>query len=209
VINLVKLGAAILDKLTGALLIQAKGGPVSETDDNAAPDYGNAPNFSALGLTAMPYPETEDGHAEGIVVEVPGLDGAIIGGRDTRTAKIVGNLKPGDTVVHSTGPEQAAQLQLKEKKRQAVLRTIGTNGKDVAIVLDGRNDKVQVIAFGQMFEMTPSGVSIVEKGGAAILMGGGVVRLLGTVVLGGSTPIAPVHSGFGPSAPSPGVFVGI
>lgn len=29
---------------------------------------------------------------------------AIVGVRDTRTAKIVGNIKPGDIILHSTGP---------------------------------------------------------------------------------------------------------
>ena len=65
----------------------------------------------ALGLTAKPYPATAEGYVEAVLEdEVDGLDGLVIGARDLRTAKIVGNLKDGDTCLHSTGPQQAAQV---------------------------------------------------------------------------------------------------
>ena len=207
--ELVDAGAAKLDPKTGALLVQCKAAPVSEEGD--APDYGDAPVFACLGVTSMPYPADENGGAQLVVADdIPGVDGAVIGGRDTRSAKIVGNLKPGDTVVHSTGPKQAAQLQLKEGKRQAVLASKDTRGQTMVAMLDGVNDKVQIAAFGHIVEVSrENGICLVaDGGGAGIQISGSIVSIFGTVVLGGRTPTAPVLAGSPPGVPSPGVFVG-
>lgn len=210
-ITICDMGAASLDG-DGVLLVQCKGDAV-DAGGTAAPDFGLAPMMCALGLTAMPYPATDEGSAEALVGDgIPGLDGVVIGARDTRTAKIVGNLQPGDTVLHSTGPQQAAQVQLKEKKRQAVFRTVDTRGKDMALVLDGKNDKVQLTAFGHMFEMNRDAIVLTHRGGATLVLDANLIALLSTVVLGGKTPFAPVHSGAGvgsTSIPTPGVFVGV
>ena len=208
-----ELGAARLDDETGALFVQCKGAPVSE--DGTAPDFGETPMMCALGLTALPYQATEEGSAEGIVADdVPGMDGAVVAARDIRTAKVIGNGEGGDTFLHSTGPEQASQVMLKEKKRQAVLRTKDTRGKDMVVVLDGKNDKVQIAALGAIIEITRENGTVLtsETGGASIQLKGDLAIITGTVVLGGRKPVAPVHSGVGAGAtsiPTPGVFIGV
>jgi hypothetical protein len=209
VAELVDAGAAKLDPKTGALLVQCKGSTLSTDGD--APDYGDAPVFAALGIVAMPYPADDNGGAQFIVAnDVTGLDGAVIGGRDTRTSKIVGNLKPGDTVVHSTGPKMAAQLQLKEDKRQAVLVSKDTRGQTMVAMLDGVNDKVQIAAFGGIIELSRENGIVLSHGGAGLQIKDGVISQTGTIVLGGRTPTLPVLAGAsGPAGvATPGVFVG-
>ncbi len=110
--------------LLGASKIGANGSPVWQpavpiTDDSEDLEgFGECQVFQSLGISSLPYQKDENGFAECLVMRnVGGRDAVCLGARDTRSAKIVGNLKPGDTVVHSTGPSEAAQLQLKEEKR--------------------------------------------------------------------------------------------
>lgn len=203
------LGASTLDPGTGALLTQCKGAPLSD-DPADAEDFGEIPIACALGLVAMPFPANDTGAAQGIVAPVPGLDGVVIAARDTRTAKVVGNMRPGDTVVHSTGPNQAAQLQLKETKRQAVLATKGSDGRQVIVMLDGANDKIQILGFGCMIQLNKEDGCMLtsETGAASIQLKGDTISLTGTVVLGGRTPVAPILMGPSPGVPVPGVFAG-
>lgn len=209
--ELVDLGAATLDPKTKAPLFQCKGAPLSSNGD--APDYGATPLLQCLGVTTMPYPADENGGAQGVMVDVEGLDGVLVGARDTRTAAIVGNLKPGDCCVHSVGPEQAAQLQLKEEKRQAVLVSKDTQGKTMVIAMDGKNDKITIAGFGCAFEMSrENGIVLTDETGAAVLQlkGGQAILCGNSTVLGGRTPIATIVAGTGgPAAVAvPGLFAG-
>ncbi len=215
--DLVELGAATLSPTTNALAVQCKAASLSD-EDGDAPDYGDVMFACALGLAAMPYPATADGAAEAIVAtDVPGLDGVMVGARDTRTAKIYGNLKPGDTALHSTGPQMAAQVQCKEEKRQVCMVTKDTAGKTMIALLDGAGDKVQISGFGLMFEMSKEQGIVLSSGGATLQIKDGVISLAGQVVLGGRTPVGyvqfspsltPVVGVTGGCSPSPGVFVG-
>lgn len=186
-LDIVTLGASSLDPDTNAVLVQAAQ-PV--TDDSDAENFGEVPLIQCLGVTAMPYPTSAEGRCEGIVAGgIGGLDGCVLGARDTRTAKIAGNLKPGDTVVHSTGPQQAAQLQLKEEKRQAVLVTRGSDGKQILLSLDGKNDKVTVAAFGGVFEMTKDTISLMHPNGqSGLVIGSSGVQVVGKLLGGKPIP---------------------
>lgn len=163
--------------------------PVANDNDDVEP-LGESEVFQALGVTSLPYPKDENGYAEAVALRnVGGRNVVYVGARDTRTAKIVGNMKPGDTVIHSTGPRQAAQLQLKEEKQQAVLTTKSSAGKTMMVILDGKNDKVQITGLGAIIEIDKSGdVSIANKGGASILLQGSDIHLLGNVKLPGMNP---------------------
>ncbi len=151
-----------------------------------------------------------------IVGGVGGADAVIIGARDTRTAKIAGNLKPGDTVVHSTGPKQAAQLQLKEDKRQAMLVTKGSDGKQAMLLLDGKNDKVTIAAFGFVIDISKSSgtMSLMSPNGQnGIVISDSGTRIMGQIVhnLGGPLSLAAgtaANIGAVGLVPVPGVFVG-
>lgn len=196
-------GAIALDPESNTLLVQCKGSVISEDDANVE-DYGQAPIMCALGVTAAPYQATPEGAVE-MVVEtgISGIDGVIIAARDTRNAAIVGALKPGDTVVHTTGPKQSAQLQLKEEKQIAALLTKDGGKKTMAVILDGTNNKLQITARGALFEIDDSGdVSITGKGGAGIMFKGDKVHFGGTVNLGAGNP--PGFTLMASPVPSPG-----
>ena len=80
------------------------------------------------------------------------------------------------------------------------------------LLIDGKNDKIQITAFGQMFEMSKTdGITITDGSAASIRIKDGVVALLGQVCLGGMIPFQPVIAG--PSSvagvPAAGVFVGV
>lgn len=152
------LGTSRLDPRTNVIVTQTTRGDES---------FGELPMYQCLGVTSVPWAPDDKGAAEGIVAEgVGGLKGAIIGGRDARNAKITGNAKPGDTIVHTTGPSQAAQLQLKEAKRQAVLATRDTENKQIVIMLDGNSDKVSIAAFGYGIQIARStGISLTSANG--------------------------------------------
>lgn len=173
----------------------------SDTDSDGSVDV-----LQCLGVSSAPYPVDKTGHAEGLKLEGCGSRNAvIIGGRDTRNAKIVGNLKPGDTVVHSTGPQQAAQLQLKEAKRQAVLATKDSNGDTMALVLDGINNKFSLAVLGHVLEITEDGLTFTHASGKqSIIVGASQINLVGTIVLGGGTPNPMMCVMLGPQTGSPG-----
>lgn len=201
-IEVYDLGAARLGKNTGALLVQGKG-PQLSADRNDCKSLDDAPVYSQIGVTAMHYPATDDGHAEGLfALNIPGSAGVMVGGRDTRTANIVGALKPGDTCVHSTGPNQAAQLQLKEQGRQAYLTAKTADGKDLVHVLDGSAEQIAISGFNYIVEMKKgSGVTIANgTGNASIqLLDDGTVWIKGSRVLLGSQPSGIVVTSVGAS----------
>lgn len=207
--DVVVLGATEL--VDGVPVVQARVAlSALETDSE---DFGRVDVMQGLGLTSAPWPADASGHAEAVVLrKVGGHEAVCVGARDTRTARIVGNLKPGDTVLHSTGPGQSAQLQLKESTRQAVLVTKGSDGKQVLVSLDGTADKVTIAAFGHVFEMSvANGICLIDSTGkGGLIIKDGIVSLFGVVVLGGRTPTVPVISGTSPpGVPTPGVFAGV
>ncbi len=164
--------------------------PVAENDNDDIESLGESESFQALGLTSLPFPKDDDGHAEAVFIrDVGGRKGVYVGARDTRTAKIVGKMEPGDTVVHSTGPKQAAQLQLKEKKMQAALVSKDKRGKTMMVMIDGENGKLQINAMGAMFEIDIDGdISLTAKGGANILLQGGDCYINANLHLPGMAP---------------------
>lgn len=203
-----------------------KGGvPVWPAVNRLGPDpgdvepLGDADVFQALGVSSLPFPSDDGGKAEGVILRgVGGRPAVCVGGRDTRSAAIVGNLKPGDTVLHSTGPSQAAQVQCKESKRQVVMASKDPNGKTIVINLDGGNNKIQFVLSGMVFEMNGQDKSVsITNGQCQILMQGSTICLDGDVILGGTTAdpvnkimvsalVGPVPAGCAPSGP-PGILV--
>ncbi len=209
------LGASHVTK-DGVAVVQLVVPLTNETDD--VEPQGEVDFFGSLGLTALPW-ASGGGHAEGLFARgVPGYNAICFAARDTRSSAIVGKMRPGDTVVHSTGPNQAAQLQLKEEKKQAALVSEDSGGKTMMFMLDGKNDKIQLTAFGSIIEITRDGISIVSAGD--LILSGKTVSIQGQVILGGSTPnpamrvmTAPAPSPGGaaalPMLPAPGIFIGV
>jgi hypothetical protein len=201
--DLLDIGAAKLDPRTNALLVQAKTTQVSADADDA-PDIGDAPMMCALGVTAFPYPADEHGNAQGIKSDVPGTDGIITAARDTRTATVTAELGPGETCVHSTGPEFDSRLFLKDKLAAIVV------SDSMSVVIDEKNQKITISCFGAHIEASKDGGCYMSSGGAMIQVKDGVCTITGQVVLGGRNPIQPLL--MGPSGvagvPVPGVFAG-
>lgn len=141
---------------------------VGPSDADQEP-FGDLPLIQCLGLSALPYPPTDDGHAEGIAIEgVGGLPGVIVSAWDTRTFSLFGKRDPGDTVLHSTGPNKAAQVICAEKKRQVILATKSEDGEGAMVVLDGKNKKFQVAGWGLLLELSEKGGIVIEAGACRI-----------------------------------------
>ena len=200
-VEVVRLGASEQSTATKSVGWQAHN-PI--TGDHDFEDFGVLDVMQGLGITSSPWPTDADGYAEGFVISGGGTrNGVIVGARDTRTAKALGTVRPGDTILHSTGPQQAAQVQCKESKRQVVSYTKDSEGTGMVIMLDGKNDKYQVLVRGAMIEIAPNGdMSLVGAGGASILLQGGDIFLNGNVHMAGIPPGMVLMAG--PPSGSPG-----
>lgn len=193
--EIVKLGSAKLNAGTGAPQWQA----INEISDDPgdSEDFGEIDVFQCLGVTSIPWPADDTGFAEGVAIRNCGnRNGVVVGARDLRTAKALGNAKPGDTILHSTGPQQAAQLQLKEAKRQVVAFTKDSAGKGMVVTLDGTNDKIQVSGFKMLIEMVRGeGIKIDNGEGACIVLQGGDIFFMGNLHLPGLAPGQAIAAG--------------
>lgn len=200
----VRLGAAHVTK-DGVALVQAFL-PVGNANDDVE-QFGECEIQQCLGVTSLPWGQTKDGYGEGVaILSVGGRNAVVVGARDVRTSKIVGKMKPGDTVVHSTGPKMAAQLQLKEEKRQAVLTTIDSRGETMMVLLDGKNDECQVIAGGNVFKLSRAdGIVLADSTGGGIQIKDGVLRITAKeLMLPGPAPNPAFKLMMGPAIGSPG-----
>lgn len=201
VFEIVKLGASQQHETTKAVQWQ---GVNQITGDDDSEDFGSFDVMQCLGVASAPWPADANGFAEAVIAKNCGNRDAIgLGGRDPRSSKAIGKLRPGDTVVYSTGPEAAAQLQLKESKRQVVSYTKDTDGTGMVVMLDGTNNKYQVLVRGAMIEIDDSGdMSLIGNGGASILLQGSHIYLNGNVHLSGMSPGLVLMQG--PPSGSPG-----
>ena len=201
-LNLVTLGASKL--INGVPVVQA----VSSITDDAADlePYGEIDVMSQLGVSAIPAEADASGQAQGVICEnVAGVKAMCVGGRDTRNAAIYGNLKPGDTCVHSTGPKGVSQCLLKAEKRQAILATKGTDDTQILVVLDGKNNKIQITAFGAVLELSKeAGWSCMDDTGKGWRLQGGTLHVTAALHVGGMVPNPAMALMMGPKTGSPG-----
>jgi hypothetical protein len=201
--TVVVLGASHVNE-SGVPLVQAVI-PIGNDNDDVEP-FGEIESFQCGGVFNLPWPKTKEGHAEGLaILNVGGRDAVLVGSRDVRTAKIVGKMKPGDTVICSTGPQMAAQLQLKEEKRQCVLATKDSKGETMMAILDGKNDEAQILACGNVFKMSRAdGIVLTDSTGKGIQIKDGTFRFLCEVMLPGIAPNPAMRLMMGPAIGSPG-----
>lgn len=201
-INLVTLGASKL--VDGVPVVQAVSALTDGEED--VEQYGEIDVVSQLGVSACPAEADTSGQAQGLVCEnVAGIKAMCVGGRDTRNASMYGNLKPGDTCVHSTGPKAVSQCLLKAEKRQAILATKDSKDRQILVVLDGKNDKLQVAAFGAVLELSDSGEwSCMDKTGKGWRLQGGTMHITADLLIGGMSPNPAMALMMGPKSGSPG-----
>lgn len=179
-LNIVTLGASKL--ANGVPTVQAAS-PLTDTTEDVE-QSGQIEMLSQLGVYAMPAESDATGHVDAVICEnVGGANAVCIGAIDRRNASMYGNLKPGDTALCSTGPKAVSQVLCKAEKRQVVLATKGSDQKQMLVVLDGKNDTVQITAFGLMFELSKKdGISLMD-GGAGIRIHDGTLQLLGKLAI--------------------------
>jgi hypothetical protein len=194
---IVEIGATNLAS-NGILTAQCKG--VSDEDD-----YSDCPIFGQLGITARAYQSDDNGRAEAIIDE---NTGTIIASRDTRVAAVVGNIVPGDTCLHSTGPVQSARIFCKEEKKLIALLVKDKNDKDMGIIIDGQNQKIMLMISGVVMcewsvdriisSFTKDGFSnSIEQTASA---GGDSVKIQGGQVSIGAGPVY-LQGAVGPAGP--------
>jgi hypothetical protein len=185
--DLVDISAASLDPQTNAVRVQAKSAQIGGTEDDA-PGFDDAPLFGALGIAAVPWPKDERGNAQAVVDEsIPGYNGVITGMRDARAAGIVQELGPGETAIHSTGPDFDSVVFLKKQMLALMV------GDDMAFVMDRDAKKITLTAFGMVLEFSPAQGITLTNGQATMQMFGPLISLAApSVVLGGRVPLAPV-----------------
>lgn len=201
--DIIDIGSAALDAKTNVLLVQAKTTAIG-VDADDAPDIGDAPIACALGVTAFPAPANENGYAQGVKTELPGTTGGwITAARDTRVADVVAQLGAGETCLHSTGKAFDSRVFCKDQLLALIV------GDDMAVVVDRKNKKITLSAFGGHFEISESDGVYMAHEGAMARVKDGMFQALGQVVLGGGTPVAPMAMMVGGIAvPAPGVFYG-
>ena len=214
-LDICNLTAGELDSTTNAVTVRATVDLTDEPGD--VEHFGNVGMFGQLGVSALPAPATDDGksRAEGVVIRnIAGSNGAVIGARDTRSASVYANLQSGDTCLHATDENASAQFQAKAN-RQAITITKDSGGDTMIINLDGKNDKIQIAAFGFIFEVDKAADRLfmcTPSGGASIMMQKDTISLIGKIILGGKTPILPLIqtvAGAGVTfTPANGVFLG-
>src|SRR5689334_7493774 len=148
--GLVDIGSARLDEKTNTVLVQAKSEQIGSKEDDA-PGFDGAPVFGALGITAVPWPKDDRGNAQGVNDEsIPGHNGVITSIRDARAAGVVQELGPGETAIHSTGPDFDSVIFLKKQLLAMMV------GDDMAFVMDRDGKKVTLTAFGMVLEFSPA-----------------------------------------------------
>lgn len=181
-ITIVQVGASQLADATSTAMIHAKG-PDGE-------DFSSVNVYGTLGITSLPreWDPNSDGYAEYVIFPDENI---AIAARDTRCADVVGQLSPGDTAVYSTGSLHVSRLFLKEESRVAALMVKDSDNKDMGIVIDGVNKKIQIFLAGQMFEMNASsGISLGLNGSSLVLTASNATLTSGAVMLGAAPTIA-------------------
>jgi len=209
--ELLDIGAARLDAKTNTVLVQAKSAQIGSTPDDA-PGFDDTPIFGQLGVTAVPFGKDDRGNAQAIGDEnVPGHNAVITSVRDVRASQVVQEIAPGETGIHSTGPDFDAVALFKKQLLALMV------GNDCAIVMDRENKRFSISCFGLHFEMSEAnGVVFTDGQGATTQLKGGVNSQMGQIVLGGRNPVAPVCYSptpvvgvTGSTVPALGVFIGV
>lgn len=184
--DICRINTSKLDAENKVPVVQAT---VPITNDDDYESFGEVAVFQSLGVTSLPFAPTPQGAAEGVILrDVGNLNGAIVGTRDGRCANVVANMQPGDAVLHSCDPQAKAQVRV-HANRQIALATEGTDGKTMLVMVDGKNDKITITAFGGIIEMTKDGINVVSPGSkSSMLLNGEQVRVFGNVQIGGQVP---------------------
>lgn len=126
---------------------------VTHFKDTGGNDISGVNVYGQLGVSAMPYTADDDGDTGAEFLTITDMNIAFAA-RDTRVADVYGDLKPGDTVIHSTGPEHAARVFCKEESKEVTIMSKDSDGDDCYITINGSEDAIQATIAGYGFEMS-------------------------------------------------------
>ena len=207
-IDVIDIGASTRDATTNVITINGKGVNLSDDPDNNtddAEDFSDCATFGSLGVTSMPNAATDAGQCQGLIAR--NLN-CFLGMRDTRAATVVGQLNPGDTCLHSTGPNQRARIFCKDDTNSVAILAADTDSNDMLFSLDGKNNVAMLQAFAALMQITKVGdsgeITIGNAKGFIHIDVAGVITLAGTqVILGSGAPTGGAAMGV-PQAVSPG-----
>ena len=162
------LNTAKLDEETSLPVVRAT---VEITGPDDVEEFGDVPSMQCLGVASLPFPADDDGKAQGVILrDIGNSNGIIVGAVDARCAPVVASMSDGDTVIHSVDPEAKAQLRC-QGNRQVVLATEDTDGDTMVINLDGKNDRIQIIGFGGIIELSKeNGIAMTAPDGETTLV---------------------------------------
>lgn len=161
-----------------------------ETDTRE--DWGELPLMFGLGLTALPAPPDDKGWAEGFCVEGGIYSATCVGARDVRSADVVGELKPGETALHSTGSDKTKRSRVFCKENTLALLV----GNDTGLIVDRENGTISIMLKGkvrmQIKDSDDSIVAVAKSGKAWLEIKNDRVNAVGKVTNGGaaSGPLA-------------------
>lgn len=194
--DIVQLGTSEVDDDTGVPVVQAVN-RIGE-DETDVEQFGDVAMFGALGVTALPAAKTDDGAAEGVILRsCGGSEGMCIAARDSRTNKTVGDLSPGETVLHATGDEFDSRIVCGD---QRVAIVIGDPVR-VGLQLDDVAKKVQLAAFGHFIEVSEDwGIVLSAAGGKSFIsIKDDTIWIKAPKLLLGDKPTVPVSTGISPN----------
>jgi hypothetical protein len=207
--DILDIGSAVRDPNTNEIKVQAKSAPIGNDADDA-PGFDGIPLVCALGVSAMPWPQTAEGNAQCVVdPSLPGTNGWATCARDQRKAAagVVEELGPGETALHSTGEGFDARVFC---KNQLIALMVGD---DTAIVIDRQEEQITISIAGMHIEASKKNGAVLTSGNATVQVKDSVATITAPqIVLGGRTPIGnvlystPAAPGF--PVPAPGVFIG-
>lgn len=200
-LNIVTLGATKL--VNGVVTVQALS-PLTNAGEDVE-SYGEIETLSQLGVSSCAAEADDTGHVDAVVCEnIGGTNAVCIGAIDRRNAKMYGNLSPGDTCLHATGPHAVSQCLLKAKKRQAILATKDKSDQQMLVILDGKNETVQVMAFGAVLQLSKAdGWTCLDDTGKGWRLSGGTLQVTADLHIGGPGAL-PFKVMLGPPTGSPG-----
>lgn len=165
--QLVKLGASEVAKPTGVPVAHVQ----LDIGGGESSDYGVVPMLQALGVTAIPAAASDNGDAaEGILVEeIGGLNGAVIGARDARSADVAEGLGPGGTALHSTEEDPSTRAQVRCLPNILAFLI----GNDTPITINREKKEAVLNLWGHQIQIDADSITFTEKDGAYIELKGG------------------------------------
>lgn len=189
--QIINIGASKLDPTFKAITVQGKG-PAQSGDPEDCESFDDAPLFGALGLIGRPYPQTDKGKVQAVLIR-DASNGAIVGMRDNRTNDVYGNLEPGDNCLFSMGPKHNARIVLKDGTDSVVVMGKDKNGKDMMINVGGEAMSIQ--AYGCIIQMNDTGLCLGFKNNQIILDANSVTIAGKKTIIGSGAPTNGVAMG--------------